>query len=159
MEAFSPISAKSANGLIYYKQYSLYFTAYGGTINLKWPGVFLFMYLFIWEEAGGTLGHYQLILLRGVFLWAEEIVCFDLNLCRIIQRPEIEMRPRLWSWVCGKKVQNHTEADVTFELFRWTSLRNKKEVLIPVFFPIAITCLLIKNFHSLVYFLSISPQI
>lgn len=75
---FSPIWIKSVNGLIYYKHYSLYFPAYRGTINLKWPSVFLFMYLFIWEEVVGTLGHYQLILLRGAFLWAEEIVCFDL---------------------------------------------------------------------------------
>lgn len=82
-EALSPTWAKSVNRLIYYKQYSLYFTAYRGTIQLKWPGVFLFMYLFIWEETGGTLGHYQLILLRGVFLWAEEIACFDL-LCKSV---------------------------------------------------------------------------
>lgn len=66
--AVSPIWAKSVNGLIYYKQYNPHFAAYRGTINLKWPGVFLFMYLFIWEEAVGMPGHYQLFLLRGVFL-------------------------------------------------------------------------------------------
>lgn len=100
----SPTWAKSVNGLIYYKQYNHYFTAYRGTINLKWPGVFLFMYLFIWEEAVGTLGHYQLILLRGVFLWAEEIVCFDL-----LSKSEPydtamgdHIRPRLWGPVCCK---------------------------------------------------------
>lgn len=79
----SPTWAKSVNGLIYYKHYRLYFTDSRGTIRLKWPGVFLFMYLFIWEEVMGTLGHYQLILLQGVFLWAEEIVCFDL-LCKSV---------------------------------------------------------------------------
>lgn len=96
-EAMSPIWAKSVNGLIYHKQYGLYFTAYRGTINLKWPGMFLFMYLFIWEEAVGTLRHYQLILLRGVFLSAEEIVCFDL-LCKSVPYSTAtgdHMRPRL----------------------------------------------------------------
>lgn len=79
----SPTWAKSVNGLIYYKHYRLYFTDSRGTIRPKWPGVFLFMYLFIWEEVMGTQGHYQLILLQGAFLWAEEIVCFDL-LCKSV---------------------------------------------------------------------------
>lgn len=47
---------------------SPYFTAYRGTIKVERPGMFLFMYLFIWEEAVGTLGYYQLLLLWGVFL-------------------------------------------------------------------------------------------
>lgn len=124
-EAMSPTWPKSVNGLIYYKQYSLYFTAYRGTINLEWPGVFLFMYLFIWEEAVGTLGLYQLILLRGVFLWAEEIVCFDL-LCKSVPPNTARgdrVRPRLWSFgftlVCGKNVQNHAEADAILISFNW----------------------------------------
>ena len=52
-----------------------------GTIKLECPSVFLFMYLFIWEEAVGALGPYQPILLWRVFLWAEEIMSFDL-LCK-----------------------------------------------------------------------------
>lgn len=119
----SPTWAKSVNGLIYYKQYKLYFTAYRGTINLKWPGVFLFMYLFIGKEAVGTLGHYQLILLWGVFLWAEEIVCFDL-----LSKSEphntatgCRMRPRLCSRVLWSNLQN--QAQVGVSLF----LMNKKK--------------------------------
>lgn len=125
-EPLSPTWAKSVNGLIYYKQYSLYFTAYRGTINLKWPGVFLFMYLFIWQEAVGTLGHYQLILLRGVFLWAEEIVCFDL-LCKSVPYNTATgdcMRSRLCSLVCGKMCRIMLELMESWLFFSWRSLKD-----------------------------------
>lgn len=124
-EPLSPIWIKSVNGLIYYKHYSLYFPAYRGTISLKWPSVFLFMYLFIWEETVGTLGHYQLILLRGAFLWAEEIVCFDL-LCKSVPRITAAgdcNRSRPWSLfiVVLKNVQSHAQTHATLKLFSWKS--------------------------------------
>lgn len=116
----SPTWAKSVNGLNYSKQYSPYFTAYRGTINLKWPGVFLFMYLFIWEEAVGMQGHYQLILLQGVFLWAEEILRFDLLWDKIW---DVEVRDRrsskaMKSTFGGKNMKKHIWDDAYLNLFQ-----------------------------------------
>lgn len=126
-----PTWAKSVNGLIYYKHYRLYFTDSRGTIRLKWAGMFLFMYLFIWEEVMGTLGHYQLILLQGVFLWAEEIVSFDL-LCKsvpCITTAGDHKRPRAKTSLGSKSAESCTS---------WCNFSFQR--IIPVFLFVSPLC-------------------
>lgn len=77
------------------------------------------MYLFIWEEAVGTQGHYQLILLQGVFLWAEEILRFDLLWDKIW---DVEVRDRrsskaMKSTFGGKNMKKHIWDDAYLNLF------------------------------------------
>lgn len=77
------------------------------------------MYLFIREEAVGTQGHYQLILLQGVFLWAEEIRRFDLLWDKIW---DVEVRDRrsskaMKSTFGGENMKKHIWDDAYLNLF------------------------------------------